>query len=113
MGTQVADDVRLFHKVAMARRKLRFDNGALALNGVKLTFQLDPADGQTPLLAAPYPIRDSNRLVEEYMLLANYLVAQRLITHVEGERAVLRNHPEPLEDGLDKVAAVAKAAIGF
>jgi len=80
---------------------------------VKLTFQLDPKDGQTPLLAAPYPIRDSNRLVEEYMLLANYLVAQRLITHVHGGRAVLRNHPEPLEDGLDKVAAVAKAAIGF
>jgi len=112
--TQVANDVRLLHKVAMERRKMRFDNGALALNGIKLTFKLDPKDGQTPLLAAPYPIRDSNRLVEEYMLLANYLVAQRLITsRVTRDRAVLRNHPEPLEDGLDKVAAVAKAAIGF
>eukprot|EP00977_Amphora_coffeiformis_P013282 scaffold3421_cov181-Amphora_coffeaeformis.AAC.22 len=28
-------------------------------------------------------------------------------------RAVLRHHPEPLEEGLDKVAAVAKAAVGF
>ena len=108
---QVADDVLLLHKVAMARRKLRFDNGALALNGIKLTFKLDQ-DGQTPLLAAPYPIRDSNRLVEEYMLLANYLVAQRLITHAKG-RAVLRHHPEPLEEGLDKVAAVAKASMDF
>ena len=108
---EVAADVLLLHKVAMARRKLRFDNGALALNGIKLTFQLDK-DGQTPLLAAPYPIRDSNRLVEEYMLLANYLVAQRLITHAKG-RALLRQHPEPLEEGLDKVADVAKAAIGF
>jgi exoribonuclease R len=26
-----------------------------------------------------YPIRDSNKLIEEYMLLANYLVARRLI----------------------------------
>jgi len=68
------------HTVAMARRKLRFQNGALALNGVKLTFQLEN-DGQTPALCAPYPIRDSNRLIEEYMLLANFLVAQRLITH--------------------------------
>ena len=76
----VAADVRLMHVVAMARRKLRFENGALALNGVKLSFQLG-SDGQTPNLCAPYPIRDSNRLIEEYMLLANFLVAQRLITH--------------------------------
>ncbi len=71
------------HTVAMARRKLRFENGALALNGVKLAFQLE-SDGQTPALCAPYPIRDSNRVIEEYMLLANYLVAQRLITHAGG-----------------------------
>lgn len=108
---QVAADVRLMHRVAMARRRLRFSNGALALNGPKLTFKLD-ADGQTPLLAEPYPIRDSNRVVEEFMLLGNYLVAQRLITHAK-DRALLRHHPEPLEEGLDKVAAVAKAAVGF
>jgi len=59
---QVANDVRLMHKVAMARRKLRFENGALALHGTKLVFQLD--ENGMPQLAAPYPIRDSNRLVE-------------------------------------------------
>jgi hypothetical protein len=48
------------HQVAMKRRKLRFENGALALNGIKLTFQLED-DGETPKLCAPYPIRDSNR----------------------------------------------------
>ena len=57
---EVAADVRLMHKVAMARRKLRFENGALALNGIKLTFQLED-DGETPKMCAPYPIRDSNR----------------------------------------------------
>lgn len=108
---QVAGDVRLMHRVAMARRRLRFENGALALNSVKLTFQLD-TDGQTPLLAAPYPIRDSNRLVEEYMLLANYLVAQRLITHT-GDLACLRHHPPPKMESIDKVVAVAKAGMNF
>lgn len=107
---QVAHDVRLMHRVAMARRRLRFENGALALNGIKLTFMMD-ADGQTPLLTAPYPIRDSNRLVEEYMLLANYLVAQRLIMHAES-RAVLRCHKEPEMDGLSELAAVVFAATG-
>ena len=108
---QVAADVRLMHRVAMARRKLRFDHGALALNSVKLTFQLD-TDGQTPILAAPYPIRDSNRLIEEYMLLANYLVAQRLITHA-GDLACLRNHRSPKIEQMDKAAAVAKAGLDF
>mmetsp|Transcript_5872 Transcript_5872/g.11108 ORF Transcript_5872/g.11108 Transcript_5872/m.11108 type:complete len:975 (-) Transcript_5872:532-3456(-) len=102
---QVAADVRLMHKVAMARRKLRFENGALALNGVKLTFQLKD-DGTTPALCEPYPIRDSNRLIEEYMLLANYLVAQRLITHAGGF-ALLRQHAPPLKNGLQSVIDIA------
>jgi DIS3-like exonuclease 2 len=46
------------------------------------------------------------------MLLANYLVAQRLITHA-GERALLRKHEPPLFEGLEKVADVAMEAIGF
>ncbi|KAL7531929.1 hypothetical protein ACHAXR_008498 [Thalassiosira sp. AJA248-18] len=107
----VASDVRLMHKVAMARRKLRFDNGALALNGVKLAFQLEE-DGTTPKLCAPYPIRDSNRLIEEFMLLANYLVAQRLITHAHG-RALLRNHSPPIDQGMQQVVDVSKESFNF
>jgi len=109
---QVAADVRLMHQVAMARRRQRFSHGALALHGVKLTFQGLDDDGETPLKVAPYPIKDSNRLVEEYMLLANYLVAQRLITHA-GDRAVLRRHPDPLPQGLEKVVDVANAMFDF
>ena len=108
---QVAADVRLLHKVGMARRKLRFDHGALALHGVKLTFTLDQ-DGRTPLLAAPYPIRDSNRLVEEFMLLANFLVAQRLITHT-GDLALLRCHSDPSADGLADLVQIAKTTMNF
>ncbi|EED93236.1 ribonuclease, partial [Thalassiosira pseudonana CCMP1335] len=108
---EVAADVRLMHQVAMKRRKLRFENGALALNGIKLTFQLED-DGETPKLCAPYPIRDSNRLIEEYMLLANFLVAQRLITHAKG-RALLRQHSPPLEAGMQNVVDVSKESFDF
>ena len=107
----VAKDVRLMHKVAMARRALRFENGALALNGIKLAFQLEE-DGETPKLCAPYPLRDSNRLIEEFMLLANYLVAQRLITHAGG-RALLRNHSPPLESGMQQVVDVSRESFNF
>ncbi|KAL3924224.1 MAG: hypothetical protein SGILL_001170 [Bacillariaceae sp.] len=108
---QVAADVRLMNDIAQARRRLRFQNGAIALNAVKLTFKLE-SDGETPLMCEPYPIRDSNKMIEEYMLMANYLVAQRLITHAGG-RALLRNHEPPLEEGLEKAAALAMEAIGF
>ena len=99
------------NEIAQARRKLRFRNGAIALNAVKLTFKLDD-DRETPLLCEPYPIRDSNKLVEEYMLMANFLVAQRLITHT-GPRACLRHHEPPDYEGLEQAAALAMEAIGF
>ena len=107
---QVAADVRLMNQIAQARRSLRFQNGAITLSAVKLSFQLD-GDGETPLLCKPYVIRDSNKLVEEYMLLANFLVAQRLITHAGG-LALLRSHDPPQFAGLEKVADICQT-IGF
>jgi DIS3-like exonuclease 2 len=108
---QVAADVRLMHKVTMARRKLRFQNGAITLNGVKLSFKLE-SDGETPSLCAPYPIRDSNRLVEEFMLIANYLVAERLISHA-GNLALLRNHPPPIQERMERVVKDVTVGVGF
>lgn len=108
---QVVADVLLMNEIAQARRRMRFRNGAIALNAVKLTFKLD-SDGETPMMCEPYPIRDSNKLIEEYMLLANYLVAQKLITHAGG-LALLRHHEPPLADGLEKAAAFAMEALGF
>lgn len=109
----VASDVRLLHRVAMARRKLRFQNGALALNGIKLAFKLEK-HGTSPKLCEPYPIRDSNRLIEEYMLMANYLVAQRLVTHsLTSNLAMIRRHPPPLMEGMDTVCEASHSVLGF
>lgn len=88
----VVQDVLSMHKVASARRKLRLDNGALVLKTSKLTFQLGP-DGN-PVSVSTYKIHASNHLVEEYMLLANYLVAQELVLKT-GLAAFLRLHPSP------------------
>ena len=46
------------------------------------------------------------------MLLANFLVAQRLITHAKG-RALLRQHSPPLEAGLQNVVEVSKESFDF
>jgi len=59
-----------------------------------------------------YPIRDSVRLIEEFMLLTNYLVAQRLITQARG-RALLRNHIPPIEQGVEQVVDVSNESFDF
>jgi len=90
----VANDILLLHSVASSRRKSRFDKsggGAIAINQNKLSFELKSLSTGEKILGneidekdisiamSTYPIRDSNRLIEEYMLLANYLVALRFI----------------------------------
>ena len=101
----VAEGVRLMHSVAMNRRALRFKNGALALNRTKVVFRIDKVTN-TPYQAEAYPIMDSNRLIEEYMLLANYLVAERLVTH-GSNLGTLRHHPPPLAKGLAELVELA------
>lgn len=49
-AAQVVGDVLALHRIAAARRRERFENGALRLDNVKLNFTLDangnPCDAQ-------------------------------------------------------------------
>jgi DIS3-like exonuclease 2 len=94
---QVIADVKNLHMIAMGRRRRRFASGSLALNQPKLCFGRD--DDGRPIRTFTYPLKDSNRLVEEYMLLANYLVAEKLILGAGG-LAVIRRHPTPPKNKL-------------
>lgn len=99
----VCRDIKLLAAVGLARRKSRYDprtGGALAMKSIKLSFTLGE-DGN-PSGMREYPIRNTNRLVEEYMLLANYLVAQQLILKGK-EKAFLRRHPPPNPRGMEKL----------
>lgn len=110
---QVINDVLLMNEVAMARRERRFSStrssstnlqgGALSLHRTKLCFQLDNLGNPAEVFA--YPIKDSNRLVEEYMLLANFLVAQNLVLKCQS-KALLRSHPRPVQQGLDSLQSL-------
>jgi exoribonuclease R len=94
---EIAMDVCTMHRVAMSRRSRRLENGALVLNRPKLTFRLD--ENGNPVSTSCYIIRESNQLIEEYMLLANYLVAEKLLETV-GAISFLRLHPPPDMNGL-------------
>jgi exoribonuclease R len=99
-----AKDVIHMHSIAMNRRKSRLTNGAIVLSKFKLTYRLD--EKGNPYTVGTYTIRESNQLVEEYMLLANYLVAEELLLKVKGA-AFLRNHAPPNTKGMNEVEALA------
>ena len=93
-------DVCIMNSIARERRSKRVENGALVLTRSKIIFRLDQQGN--PETTGTYTIRQSNQLVEEYMLLANYLVAQALI-EMNGGTAFLRNHGPPDVNNLSEL----------
>ena len=97
---EVAQDVKLLDKFAKQLRKLRFESGALTLNIPRVSIVLD--DSGKPVGAKQYIQRDSNYLVEEFMLLANRRVAE-FISGKIASAAVLRRHPPPHSRKIDSL----------
>lgn len=97
--SDVISDVKMFYKISKILRKRRFDGGALTINQPKLTFKLD--DNAHPTHCSIYEIRDSNRLIEEFMLLANMSVAKKISDHFP-DGSLLRCHPKPSKEALEK-----------
>ena len=56
--------------------------------------------------------REANKLVEEFMLLANMSTAA-LIADAFPERALLRRHPPPNQRKLEEVSNLSNSLVGF
>ncbi|KAM9720259.1 DIS3-like exonuclease 2 [Menidia menidia] len=81
------------HGIAKHLRAQRFSGGALRLDQLKLSFTLDK-ETMMPQGCYVYQYRDSNKLVEEFMLLANIATAHHIHRKFP-ELALLRRHPPP------------------
>ncbi|KAJ1646041.1 hypothetical protein LPJ64_002419 [Coemansia asiatica] len=96
---QIEQCIRWFYHLSVIMRNRRFASGALSLSSIKLSFELD--DAGNPKSCKPYPIKDSNRLIEEFMLLANMSVAARIEASFP-DASLLRRHSPPLARRLDE-----------
>ncbi|XP_043558224.1 DIS3-like exonuclease 2 isoform X2 [Chiloscyllium plagiosum] len=94
------------HNIAKHLRRQRFDDGALRLDQSKIAFTLDTETGM-PQGCYIYQYKDSNKLIEEFMLLANMAVAHTIYSKFS-EQALLRRHPPPQTNMLDDLAAFFK-----
>ena len=104
---EISAQVNQLHKFAVRLRRNRFENGALRLDQVKIQFDLDKETG-LPNGYHVHKQRDANKLIEEFMLLANMAVAH----HIYGaypETALLRRHPKPHQKQLDDLLELCKS----
>ncbi|KAG7296075.1 hypothetical protein JYU34_021171 [Plutella xylostella] len=85
--------IKTLGSISAIFRKNRFDGGALRIDQPKVAFQLSPTNG-LPDSYYIYESKQSHQLIEEFMLLANMTVANRIYED-HPTLAFLRCHPEP------------------
>lgn len=91
---QVEESIMDLFKLSTVMRERRYQEGALSLNSVKLAFTLNDKD--EPIGVAVCDTREANKLVEEFMLLANFSVAEK-IYDAYPFMSLLRRHQRLIE----------------
>lgn len=95
----IATSLRLLNMLAKKLKKRRLENGALVLASPEIRFQID-SETHDPIEVEVKKLRDTNSMVEEFMLLANISVAEKIEKEFP-ECAMLRRHPEPPQANFD------------
>lgn len=101
------EEIGIMDRIAKKLRKKRFRAGAVSFDRVEVKFHLDENDNSTPTGVYFKEAKDSNKLIEEYMLLANRRVAQYIGDKQKNKRPktfVYRIHDKPKTDKFDQFA---------
>jgi len=91
-------------KIAKKLRQKRMQNGAITFDKVEVKFHLDQYTEPTGVYFKEQ--KDSNKLIEEFMLLANRKVAEFIAK--QSKTFIYRIHDEPNEDKLFALQGVIK-----
>ncbi|CAM9132050.1 unnamed protein product, partial [Heterosigma akashiwo] len=105
-----AQSVRRLNKLAKIFRARRIAAGALTLASPEVRFQLD-SESRNPTDVQMYQLKETNALVEEFMLLANITVAKRVLRTFP-TLCCLRRHPAPSRQQFAPLLA-AVASVGM
>lgn len=100
-GEVLKDEILKLHDLAQKLRAKRFDGGAISFERIEVKFNLD--EQGKPVGIYFKEAKESNQLVEEFMLLANRKVAQYIGKPNNNKRAktfVYRIHDKPDPDKL-------------
>ena len=106
------EELQLLNKLAYKLRDERFKHGAINFETVEVRFRLD--ENGIPLAVYPKIRQDTNKLIEEFMLLANKRVAEFVHTLSKRNKGgeentmVYRVHEGPDEDKLRNFSDFAR-----
>ncbi|XP_072040262.1 exosome complex exonuclease RRP44-like [Amphiura filiformis] len=104
----LSKSLRGLNKLAKILKQQRLDNGALVLASAEVRFDVD-SETHDPIDVIQKQLRETNSMVEEFMLLANISVAMKIQEEFP-QCALLRRHPSPAPSSYEPVikAALAK-----
>ncbi len=103
------EEILTLDRLAKILRQRRFENGAIAFDRVEVRFEID--DAGKPLSVFFKEQKDANKLIEEFMLLANRTVATHIGKPGRGLKAktfVYRVHDVPDPDKLQNFSQFIK-----
>ncbi|XP_030817141.1 exosome complex exonuclease RRP44 [Camarhynchus parvulus] len=106
MNDDITTSLRGLNKLAKILKKKRIDKGALTLASPEVRFHMD-SETHDPIDLQTKELKETNSMVEEFMLLANISVAQKIYDEFP-EFALLRKHPAPPPSNYDILVKAAK-----
>jgi exosome complex exonuclease DIS3/RRP44 len=104
--------IRLLNTLAQKLKAARMAAGALNLASPEVKIHLDSAESSDPIDVEQKEMRETNSLVEEFMLLANISVARK-IWEAFPATAVLRRHLPPPRTNFDKLNDILQKRKGL
>lgn len=108
-----ATEINVLNGLAKQLRKRRYDNGALEFDRAEVRFDIDETG--RPISVYFKESKDANKLIEEFMLLANIAVAEKIGKVPRNKKAktfVYRVHDTPDADKLSNLSSIA-SRFGF
>ena len=101
---KIVDAITTLNGIAKTIRKKRINSGALIFDKSEIRFQLDAKNQPEKILFKTS--KSANKLIEEFMLLANKKVAEKM--RQSKERFVYRVHDQPDQEKLENLQTIVK-----
>ncbi|KAI8807108.1 hypothetical protein BJ742DRAFT_813489 [Cladochytrium replicatum] len=98
--------IKALNRIAKILRKRRVEAGALTLASPEVRFKME-RDTNDPVEVEMKELKDTNALVEEFMLLANIYVAKK-IYETFPDSSMLRRHPKPRATQFESLLAALR-----
>ncbi|KAL1021732.1 hypothetical protein UPYG_G00017290 [Umbra pygmaea] len=107
MNDEITKSLRGLNSLAKILKRQRIEKGALTLSSPEVRFHID-SETHDPIDLQTKELKETNSMVEEFMLLANISVAQKIYDEFS-ECALLRKHPAPPPSNYDILNTAAKS----